>query len=137
MPSTSPPSWPCGSNIEARRLSGGKRAQRSRTSWSVRSPRHDPCRTFNLDVAIIGVDGISVSAGLTTHHEIEAHTNRCLMHAAGRVITVADSSKLGRRGFARLSGVDAVTDLVTDADARQADVTELEQAGVRVHVVEV
>ena len=26
-----------------------------------------------------GVDGISAAAGLTTHHEVEAHTNRALM----------------------------------------------------------
>ena len=28
---------------------------------------------INLDLAILGVDGISASAGLTTHHEVEAH----------------------------------------------------------------
>ena len=31
---------------------------------------------LNLDLAIVGVDGISRSEGLTTHHEAEAHTNR-------------------------------------------------------------
>ncbi len=122
------------SNIELVVCGGSARSE----SYELVGPLADmTLSNINLDVAIIGVDGISVSAGLTTHHEIEAHTNRCLMHAAGRVITVADSSKLGRRGFARLSGVDAVSDLVTDADARQADVAELEQAGVQVHVVEV
>jgi DeoR family transcriptional regulator of aga operon len=49
------------------------------------------------------------------------------------VIVVADSSKIGRRGFARISEIGAVSDLVTDAEAKDADVTELERAGVRVH----
>src|SRR5262245_39763495 len=40
---------------------------------------------LNLDVAFVGVDGISVDAGLTTHHEIEAHTNRTMIERAGRV----------------------------------------------------
>jgi DeoR family transcriptional regulator of aga operon len=36
---------------------------------------------LNPDVAI-GVDGISVDAGLTTHHEVEAHTNRAMISRA-------------------------------------------------------
>ncbi len=31
---------------------------------------------LNLDVAFVGVDGITVEGGLTTHHEVEAPTNR-------------------------------------------------------------
>jgi DeoR family transcriptional regulator, aga operon transcriptional repressor len=91
---------------------------------------------INLDVAIIGVDGVSASAGLTTHHEVEAQTNRCLVRAAARVIVVADSAKIGRRGFARISELSAVSDLVTDSDATDTDVTELERAGLRVHRAE-
>ena len=88
---------------------------------------------INLDVAIIGVDGVSATAGLTTHHEVEAQTNRCLLRSAARVIVVADSSKIGRRGFARIAEISAVSDLVTDADAQDRDVAEIERAGVRVH----
>src|SRR5437762_2056441 len=33
---------------------------------------------INLDVVFLGADGISAEAGLTTHHEVEAHTNRAL-----------------------------------------------------------
>jgi DeoR family transcriptional regulator, aga operon transcriptional repressor len=91
---------------------------------------------INLDVALIGVDGVSATAGLTTHHEVEAQTNRCLVRAAARVIVVADSSKIGRRGFARISELGAVSDLVTDSEARDADVNELERAGLRVHRAE-
>src|SRR6266496_2028634 len=32
----------------------------------------------NLDAVFLGVDGISLAAGLTTHHEVEAHTNLAL-----------------------------------------------------------
>ncbi|NUR07768.1 MAG: DeoR/GlpR transcriptional regulator [Nocardioidaceae bacterium] len=91
-------------------------------------------RNINLDVAVIGVDGVSVAAGLTTHHEVEAQTNRFLLGTAERVVVVADASKIGRRGFARISEIHAVHDLVTDAAAADRDVTALERAGVRVHV---
>ena len=86
-------------------------------------------RNINLDVAVIGVDGVSATAGLTTHHEVEAQTNRCLLRAAAQVVVVADSSKIGRRGFARISELGAVSDLVTDSDAKSADVEGLERAG--------
>jgi DeoR family transcriptional regulator of aga operon len=49
---------------------------------------------------------------------------------------VADSAKIGRRGFARISELNAVSDLVTDSEAKDADVTELERAGLRVHRAE-
>ena len=89
---------------------------------------------INVDVAIIGVDGVSVTAGLTTHHEVEAQTNRSLLRAADQVIVVADSSKLGRRGFARISEIEVVGDLVTDQDAKPSDIADLERAGLRVHL---
>ena len=41
-------------------------------------------------------------AGLTTHHEIEAHTNRALIERARHVVVVTDSSKLGRVAFAQI-----------------------------------
>jgi DeoR family transcriptional regulator of aga operon len=88
---------------------------------------------LNLDLAVIGVDGVSATAGFTTHHEVEAQTNRCLLGTAVRVIVVADSSKIGRRGFARISDIGSVSDLVTDAGATDADVRELQRAGLRVH----
>jgi DeoR family transcriptional regulator of aga operon len=92
---------------------------------------------LNVDIAIIGVDGVSLTAGLTTHHEVEAQTNRSLLRAAERVIVVADSSKIGRRGFARISELGAVSDLVTDSEATAADITALERAGLQVHVADI
>lgn len=90
----------------------------------------------NLDVAIVGVDGVSTTAGLTTHHEVEAQTNRTLLRTAERVIVVADSSKLGRRGFARISDLSVVHDLVTDAAAQESDVQAFRAAGITVHIAQ-
>lgn len=91
--------------------------------------------SLNLDVAVLGVDGVSVKGGLTTHHEVEAQTNRAMLDAAERVVVVADATKVGRRAFARISEVSAVGDLVTDAAADPQVVEELRRAGVRVHQV--
>jgi DeoR family transcriptional regulator of aga operon len=47
---------------------------------------------------------------------------------------VADSSKIGKRGFAKICEVAAVSDLITDAGADPADLAELRRRGPRVHV---
>jgi DeoR family transcriptional regulator of aga operon len=121
------------SNIELVVCGGSARSE----SYELVGPLAEmTLANINLDVAVIGVDGVSVQAGLTTHHEVEAQTNRALLSTAARVIVVADSSKIGRRGFARIAEVRAADDLVTDAEARDDDVRDLERAGVRVHCAE-
>ena len=49
---------------------------------------------------------------------------------------VADSSKLGRRGFAKIGDLDLVTDLITDSAASPDAVAALQRAGIRVHLVD-
>jgi|SRR5262245_34293818 len=90
---------------------------------------------LNLDVVLIGVDGISVTAGLTTHHEVEAHTNRALMSRARRVIVVADGSKVGQIAFARICDLTEVHELITDRGADPAAVAAVREAGVDVALV--
>jgi DeoR family transcriptional regulator, aga operon transcriptional repressor len=90
---------------------------------------------LNLDVAIIGVDGISVDAGLTTHHEVEAHTNRAMILRAHSVIVVADSSKVGQVAFARICGLDRVDELISDVGADPEAVSAIRDAGVEVTLV--
>ena len=91
--------------------------------------------TLNLDLVLVGVDGISVEEGFTTHHEVEAHTNHALIGRARRVVVVADSSKLGQVAFARICGVDDVDELITDSDAAADEVEAVRAAGLEVTLV--
>jgi DeoR family transcriptional regulator of aga operon len=68
---------------------------------------------------------------------VEAQTNRALVRAAERVAVVADSSKLGRRGFAKIGDLSLVSDLVTDSGAADSDLEALDRAGIKVHLVDV
>lgn len=86
----------------------------------------------NLDIAFVGVDGVSVAAGFTTHQEVEAYTNRALIRRARQVIVVADSSKLGRVAFARICSVEEVDELITDDKADPDQVAALVAVGLRV-----
>ncbi len=90
---------------------------------------------LNLDVAFVGVDGISVDAGLTTHHEVEAHTNLHLIRRAARTVVVADGSKVGRRALARIAGLDDIDELITDGMANPTEMAHLTDAGVIVTTV--
>jgi DeoR family transcriptional regulator of aga operon len=87
---------------------------------------------LNLDVVVVGVDGISVAGGLTTYHEVEAATNRAMIGRARRVIVVADGSKVGKLALARICDVEAVDELITDASADGAEMARLEATGVTV-----
>jgi DeoR family transcriptional regulator of aga operon len=90
---------------------------------------------LNLEMVFVGVDGISPQAGLTTHHEIEARTNRALIDRARRVTVVADSSKIGKVAFARICQLNRAEELITDGAADPESLAEIEAAGLRVTVV--
>ncbi|MGZ6213789.1 MAG: DeoR/GlpR family DNA-binding transcription regulator [Candidatus Limnocylindria bacterium] len=90
---------------------------------------------LNLDIALVGVDGISVAAGLTTHHEVEAHTNRALIGRARQAIVVADSSKIGQVAFARICELSQVQEVISDELADPAEVAAIRDAGVNVTLV--
>jgi DeoR family transcriptional regulator, aga operon transcriptional repressor len=87
---------------------------------------------LNLDLVFLGVDGIAAESGCTTHHEVEAFTNRVLMQRAQRVVVVADSSKLGKIAFARICAIDEIDSLITDSDASPGAIARLEAAGLKV-----
>jgi DeoR family transcriptional regulator of aga operon len=90
---------------------------------------------LNLDVVFLGVDGISPTAGITTHHEVEAHTNLALIERARHVVVVTDSSKIGLVAFAQICPIDRVHEVITDAEADRGLLAELREAGVVVVTV--
>jgi DeoR family transcriptional regulator of aga operon len=90
---------------------------------------------LNVEVAFVGVDGISAASGLTTHREVEAHTNRVLVERAARVIVVADGSKVGATALARIVDLDPVERLITSADADPEQLRLIAEHGVEVEVV--
>ncbi|QNP66499.1 DeoR/GlpR family DNA-binding transcription regulator [Streptomyces genisteinicus] len=88
-----------------------------------------------LDVAVLGVDGIDPELGVMTHQEDEASISRLFAERAQRVILVTDSSKMGKRAFARICGLDSIDVVVTDSSV-PADVAEgLAEAGIKVVAV--
>jgi DeoR family transcriptional regulator, aga operon transcriptional repressor len=89
---------------------------------------------YHLDIAFIGVDGLSAE-GCTTFDEMEARTDGVFLHQAERRVVVTDSSKIGKATFARISPLTGISDLVTDRGAHPDSVEGIRQAGVAVVVV--
>lgn len=85
-----------------------------------------------LDQLILGVDGFSAEGGASCFHEDEASTNNLMVEQATEVTVVAAAEKLGRRSFARICGVEAVSTLVTDSSADAEIVAALQSKGLRV-----
>jgi DeoR family transcriptional regulator, aga operon transcriptional repressor len=92
-------------------------------------------KLMNIDIAFLGVDGVSPDAGFTTHQEMEAHTNAALLVRSRRVVAVADSTKLGKVAFAPICGLADVDELITDSGADRELVDRLRDSGLRVTTV--
>lgn len=92
-------------------------------------------RTVNIGTAVLGTDGISVEGGVTTHDDTEARTNYAMVHAAQRVVVVADGSKIGKVTLAKMADLSQIHDLVTDPTADPAALEQIAQTGVRIHIV--
>jgi DeoR/GlpR family transcriptional regulator of sugar metabolism len=90
---------------------------------------------LSADVAVLGCDGLSAERGLTTPHQLVAQIGTTLISRARRTIVVADSTKVGRRGFTPIAPIDDIDVLVTDIGADPDEVTSLRSHGVDVRLV--
>lgn len=85
----------------------------------------DQLRKYHADKLILSVDGITSTNGLTTFYNHEAELDRIMLsHSATRIIA-ADSTKLGRTAFARISDIAEADYVITNRDAPATE--ELEE----------
>ena len=83
----------------------------------------------------MGVDGIDLDFGFTTTDMREAHLNQQMMKAAQKTIVLADASKFGRRGFAKISNMEDVDVIITDAHIKAMDKLRIEEMGIELVIV--
>lgn len=85
---------------------------------------------FNLDLCVIGADGVSPS-GVSTHDHAEAATNRAMVEAATKCIVAVDHTKLGKTMFSRICGLEDVQLLLTTGDPSAELAAALDRHGVQ------
>ncbi len=78
----------------------------------------------------IGVDGIDFDFGFTTTDMREAELNQQMMRAAQKVIVLADSSKFGKRGFAKIGNIDDIDLIITDAGVSANVINQINDHGI-------
>lgn len=90
---------------------------------------------INVNVAVLGADGVTAEHGVTTYDHTEARTNNAMASHAQRLMVVADGSKIGRVTLAKMADASAIHDLVTDDSANPTELTRLAALGVNIHLV--
>lgn len=88
--------------------------------------------SLQVDRLFLGVDGLDLHRGITTHFEGEALLNRKMAIVARQVIVVTDSSKFGRTCLHRIMGIEDVNVLVTDAGAPEESLEQARKLGCEV-----
>jgi DeoR/GlpR family transcriptional regulator of sugar metabolism len=85
-----------------------------------------------VDLALVGVDGVSVEHGVTSFHPGQAYVTRRLTERAKEVWVVADHSKLGAVRPAVIAPLSAVHKLITDSVLSDDALRPFREAGVEV-----
>ncbi|MHA7285523.1 DeoR/GlpR family DNA-binding transcription regulator [Arthrobacter sp. MDT3-44] len=86
-----------------------------------------------LDFAFIGVNGLDPDIGPTVSDEGEAEVNTLMARRASETFIVADSSKIGTRAFATMTGY-SFTNLITDSGITDEQKAAFEAGGTKVIV---
>ena len=85
-----------------------------------------------LDWAILGVDELDPVAGATARREGKAGINYLMAARAAQVMIVTDSSKLGKRAFARVCARTRSTSSSPTRTPRRTSLAAFPERGIRV-----
>ncbi|MFC4224678.1 DeoR/GlpR family DNA-binding transcription regulator [Lysinibacter cavernae] len=91
--------------------------------------------TLNVDLAIIGGNGLTLEHGVTTTIPDEAEVKRAMLLSGRRRILALTSTKIGLASFCHVADVDELDMIVTDSGADSAQVDRLGAAGPDLVVV--
>jgi len=87
---------------------------------------------YHATKCILSVDGVSVEDGLTLYYSNEAALARKMIECSDTVIVAADSSKIGRRAFARITDTVKTDVLVTTCAPNDPSLCEIGRLGVKI-----
>ncbi|MEV0096891.1 DeoR/GlpR family DNA-binding transcription regulator [Streptomyces sp. NPDC050738] len=90
---------------------------------------------YHLDISFIGVDGLMVGHGCSTHDQMEAHTDRAFLRNSTRTVVVADGTKIGKVTFAKICPLAEISAVVTDIGADEAELAAVRALGIEVLTV--
>lgn len=120
------------SNIDILQLGGYVRHSSASVvgSYTARILENISCSKLFL-----GVDGIDFEYGLSTTNLEEAQLNQRMLKSTQKVIVLADSSKFGKKSFAKICDLSDINELITDKGISQANKKRLEENDIKVTIV--
>ena len=90
---------------------------------------------YHATKCILSVDGITAESGLTLYYSNEAELARKMIECSDMAIVVADSSKIGKNVFARITDVSKTDLLVTNKSDNLTELAKLRKLGVKIHEI--
>lgn len=94
----------------------------------------DILRDFSSNLLFLGVDGIDLDFGISTSNSAEAKLNQVMIEQADKVIVLADSTKINKRGFGRIAGLERVDTVITDEEIDSEFKGLLKERGIEIIV---
>lgn len=88
---------------------------------------------YHANKCILSVDGISSTAGLTLYYSNEAALVKKMIESSGSVIITADSSKVGKNVFARITDASKTDILITTHTENKSELDLLRNLGVKIY----
>jgi DeoR/GlpR family transcriptional regulator of sugar metabolism len=92
-------------------------------------------REVRVDKVIVGMRGIDITAGLTSDYLPEVMTDRAIMDMSGKVVVLADSTKLGHIASGYVAPIERMTTLITDSKADSNFIAQLRENEIEVILV--
>jgi DeoR family transcriptional regulator of aga operon len=92
--------------------------------------------SYSFDTLFLGVDGLDLQFGLTTHDEGEARLNHRMVERARRIVVLTDASKFGRVSLHRIARLDQIHTIITDTGLDDATREGLQRQGIEVITAE-
>ena len=87
---------------------------------------------YHADWAILSVDGVDASRGITTYHAEEAVIDRMMLAGASQAVIAVDQSKLGHTGFMKVCDCSPQLQIVTNKLQDSTSAAELRKCGLTV-----
>ncbi|WP_429120225.1 DeoR family transcriptional regulator [Aeromonas allosaccharophila] len=114
-------------------MTGGHLRRKSLSFYGAQAEQS--LQNYHFDLLFLGVDGIDLERGVSTHHEEEARLNRCMCQVAKKIIVVTDSSKFRRSSLHRIIETPRINTLITDDAIPSELLRGLQDAGIEVLLV--
>ena len=112
---------------------GGEYREHSRSFVGIMT--QEAIKNIHSNITFLGTNGISIEKGLTTTVRLECSVNQAMIdNTNGKVVVLADYTKIGRISNFVSTSIDKIDILVTDKSAPEDLLRQFEELGVQVIV---